>query len=69
MKFVAGLILGLILVPFGAYVYFTGGSAPVATTDSDMPFETFFARKALDARIKKEMPPDMLPDSKCTLPG
>jgi thiosulfate dehydrogenase len=56
VKFVAGLILGLILVPFGAYVYFTGGSAPVATTDSDMPFETFFARKALDARIKKEMP-------------
>ena len=56
MKFVAGLILGLILVPFGAYVYFTGGSAPVATTDSDMPFETFFARKALDARVKKEMP-------------
>jgi thiosulfate dehydrogenase len=56
VKFVAGLILGLILVPFGAYVYFTGGSAPVATTDSDMPFETFFAHKALDARIKKEMP-------------
>jgi thiosulfate dehydrogenase len=56
VKFVAGLILGLILVPFGAYVYFTGGSAPVATTDSDMPLETFFAHKALDARIKKEMP-------------
>jgi thiosulfate dehydrogenase len=56
LKFIAGLILGLILVPLGTYVYFTSGSAPVATTDGDMPFERFFARKALHARIEKEMP-------------
>jgi thiosulfate dehydrogenase len=56
VKFIAGLILGLLLFPFGAYLYFTGGSAPVATTDSDMPFETFFAQKALSARIEKDMP-------------
>ncbi len=56
MKFIAGLILGLLIVPFGAYLYFTGGSAPVATTDSDMPFEKYFARKAQNARIDKEMP-------------
>ena len=56
MKFVGGLILGLFLVPFGAYLYFTGGSVPVATTDSDMPFEGFFAKKALNARIAKDMP-------------
>ena len=56
MKFVVGLLLGLFVVPFGAYLYFTGGSAPVATTDSDMPFETFFAKKALHARIAKDMP-------------
>ncbi len=56
MKFLAGLILGLLIVPCGAYLYFTGGSAPVATTDSDMPFEKFFARKAQHARIDKEMP-------------
>jgi len=43
-------------VPCGAYLYFTGGSVPVATTDSDMPFETFFTRKALQARIAKDMP-------------
>src|SRR5271169_3600596 len=55
MKFVAGLIVGLLVVPCGAYLYFTGGSAPVATTDSDMPFESFFAHKALDARIAKDM--------------
>lgn len=56
MKFLAGLILGLLIVPCGAYLYFTGGSAPVATTDSDMPFEKFFAKKAQHARIDKEMP-------------
>ena len=56
MKFVAGFVLGLILIPLAGYLYFTGGSAPVATTDSDMPFENFFAHKALDARIAKDMP-------------
>jgi len=56
VKFIGGLLLGLILVPFAVYLYFTGGSAPVATTDSDVPFENFFAHKALNARIKKDMP-------------
>jgi thiosulfate dehydrogenase len=56
VKFIVGLLLGLALVPFGAYLYFTGGGAPVATTDSDMPFERFFAKKALRARIAKDMP-------------
>ncbi len=56
MKFVVGLILGLILIPVGVYLYFTSGHVPVATTDSDMPFEHFFASKALSARIAKDMP-------------
>jgi hypothetical protein len=56
VKFLAGLLLGLLIVPFGLYLYFTGGSAPVATTDSDMPFENYFAHKALNARIAKDMP-------------
>jgi thiosulfate dehydrogenase len=56
VKFFAGLVLGLLILPCGAYLYFTGGSAPVATTDSDMPFEKFFAKKAQHARIDKEMP-------------
>ena len=56
MKFIVGLLLGLILVPFGAYLYCTSGSAPVATTDSDIPFEHFLAKRALHARIAKDMP-------------
>lgn len=45
----------MILVPVLVYAYFTGGSAPVATTDSDMPFEATLARKAQQVRIDKEM--------------
>jgi thiosulfate dehydrogenase len=56
LKFIAGLVLGIILVPVLVYFYFTGGSAPVATTDADMPFEAFLARKAQNARIAKDMP-------------
>ncbi|MFZ1917151.1 MAG: cytochrome c [Terriglobales bacterium] len=56
MKFIAGLILGILLVPTLIYFYLTGGSAPVATTDPDMPFESVLARKAQHARIDKEMP-------------
>ncbi len=56
MKIIVGLILGMLLVPFAAYLYFVSGGAPVATTDSDMPFENFFAHKALNARIAKDMP-------------
>jgi len=56
LKFIVGLVLGLIVVPACSYVYFTGGSAPVATTDGDMPFERFFASRALHTRIAKEMP-------------
>jgi len=46
----------MILVPVLGYVYLTGGSAPVATTDPDIPFEAKLARKAQNARIEKEMP-------------
>jgi len=56
VKFIVGLILGLLVVPFGLYLYLTGGAVPVATTDSDMPFERYFAHKALSARIAKDMP-------------
>ena len=56
MKFIVGLILGVLVVPFGLYLYLTGGAVPVATSDSSMPFESYFAHKALNARIAKEMP-------------
>jgi len=56
VKFLAGLLLGLLVVPFGLYVYLSGSGVPVATSDSDMPFENYFAHKALNARIARDMP-------------
>lgn len=53
-KFIAGIIVGVILVPVTFYVYCVTGSAPVATSSPPMPFEFFFARTALHATLKKE---------------
>jgi mono/diheme cytochrome c family protein len=54
--FVAGLIIGAILVPLGVYLYFVSGSAPVAVAAQAMPFERKLAKRALHARVDKEMP-------------
>src|SRR5579862_1495526 len=56
LGFVIGLIVGILLIPIGTYLYFTGGYAPVATSAPPMPFEKMLAHKALDARVQKEMP-------------
>src|SRR5690242_3363999 len=55
-KFLVGLILGLIVIPVGVYMYFASGGAPVATSAPPMPFEKMLARLALHARMGKEMP-------------
>jgi mono/diheme cytochrome c family protein len=56
MKFLFGVIIGIIIVLAAGYFYFTTGSAPVATSDPPMPFEGKLANSALHARIDKEMP-------------
>ena len=55
MKFLVGFILGVVIVPACVYLYLSSGSAPVATKDSDMPFERYLAKKALHARIDAQM--------------
>ena len=55
-KFVFGLILGLIVMPASVYYYFASGRAPVAAGAPPMPFEKTLARKALHARLGKEIP-------------
>jgi thiosulfate dehydrogenase len=55
-KFLVGLIVGLIVIPVGVYMYFSTGSAPVATASAPMPFEKMLAGLALHARLRKEMP-------------
>src|SRR6202047_829933 len=54
--FVAGLVIGIIAFPLAFYFYFATGGAPVATAEAAMPFEKTLAHKALNARIRKEMP-------------
>ena len=54
--FLAGLVLGIMVVPLGVYFYFVSGRAPVATGDEPMPFEKTVANSALHARVDREMP-------------
>ena len=56
MKFLAGIIVGVLLLVGAAFAYFLSGSAPVATADKTMPFEKMLANGALHARIEKDMP-------------
>jgi thiosulfate dehydrogenase len=56
MKFILGMIAGLILVPVLVVAYLVSGFAPVAATDKPMPFETWIAETALRKRIQKEAP-------------
>ena len=55
-KFLFGLIVGLVVIPVGVYMYFSSGSAPVATASAPMPFEKMLAGMALHARMDKEIP-------------
>jgi mono/diheme cytochrome c family protein len=56
LDFVIELIVGVLLIPVGAYLFVAGGCAPVATSAAPMPFEEMLAKKALGARLQKEMP-------------
>jgi len=56
MRFLVGLICGVLLVIAGVYYYFRLGYAPVATAAPPIPFEIKLAHLALNARIDKEAP-------------
>ena len=56
MKFLLGLLVGILIVPAVLYVYLSSGSAPAAATDAPMPFEKILARGSLHARIEREHP-------------
>lgn len=56
MKFILGMIIGVILVPGVVVLYLLSGRAPVAASDPPLPFEKQIAKKALNATIRREMP-------------
>lgn len=51
-KFIAGFVLGLLIVPLCVYFYFASGSAPAATADPPLPLEKRMAKMALRARLR-----------------
>ena len=53
---VLGMTVGAAAIALGVYAYFATGQAPVATAEPPMPFEKALAKKALHARIGREMP-------------
>ncbi len=55
-RFLFGVVVALVGMAAGVYVYFAKGFAPVATTAAPMPFEMKLAHLALHARIAKELP-------------
>ncbi|MDP9267989.1 MAG: cytochrome c [Acidobacteriota bacterium] len=55
-RFLAGLILGLLVIPVGVCVYFITGMVPVATSAEAMPFEKTLARMGLRAHVAREAP-------------
>jgi thiosulfate dehydrogenase len=55
-RFLLGVIIGILLLAGCGYYYFTSGTAPVAATAQPMPFERYFAGRALHARLSNEAP-------------
>lgn len=54
-RFIAGLIIGIVLVPLGVLAWFRWGSPPVAVADHPLPFEKQITSVPLHARINREM--------------
>jgi thiosulfate dehydrogenase len=59
--FVIGILMGVVLVAAGAWLYFTTGWAPVAVADPPMLFEKKLAHSALNSRIGKDPHTDPAP--------
>lgn len=56
MRFIVGLVLGLLLFPIGTLAYLHFGDLPIAVADKPFPMESSIAHRSLDARIDREAP-------------
>jgi thiosulfate dehydrogenase len=56
MRFLLGLIIGLLIWPIAAVFYFYFGNLPVAVTDNKLPYESALAHRGLETRIEREAP-------------
>lgn len=55
MRFLLGLIFGIVLVPLVVLAYLTYGNVPVAVSDLPFPREAQLVHIPLNARVQKEM--------------
>jgi thiosulfate dehydrogenase len=55
-RILLGVVIGILLIAGCGFYYFTSGMAPAAATAPPMPFERYFAGRALHARIRREAP-------------
>jgi mono/diheme cytochrome c family protein len=56
MKFLLGVVAGLLILPAFAYFYLRMGYAPVATGAPPLPLEKTITGMALNAKVAKEAP-------------
>ena len=56
LRLLFGIILGVVLVFAGGWVWLTYGHPPVAVADALLPFEQYVTQGPLHARIDREMP-------------
>jgi mono/diheme cytochrome c family protein len=59
IRFVFGIIVGVLLLPVGAWIWFKHGHPPVAVADSPFPFERQITGAPLQARIDSELPAEV----------
>jgi mono/diheme cytochrome c family protein len=56
VKFLLGIVVGIVLVAAVGLIYFKFGTLPVAVADPAFPFEAAIVHVPLDARIQREAP-------------
>lgn len=56
MKFLLGLLVGLLVIPVSVFSYLRFGHPPIAVADQPFPLEKQIVKVPLQARIEKGMP-------------
>jgi thiosulfate dehydrogenase len=56
MKFILGVVAGIVLIPVLVFAYLASGFGPAAATDKPLPFENWIANTALRSKMRKEAP-------------
>lgn len=54
-----GFLVGLLALPAAVLIWFYNGKPPVAVADPPLPEERMITHTALDARIRRDMPPSV----------